>query len=561
MYYKGAMSFGREPPGQPGAEGAWPASDGHRARTLTAQEANTSRFGIGKATHDYAGVVVLRDVDLEISAGTVHGLVGENGSGKSTLIKILSGAMAPRYGELYLDDQVITLSSPGDAQRRGIGVVHQDYNLFPDLSVADNVFGVGKAPPHRKLFPLAVDKRKVRRMVWETLTSLGVSLSPDALIRTLDAAERKFVEIARAMLLQPRFLILDEPTASLEPQGAESVLALLGRLRARGVGMAFVSHRLDEVLKISDCVTVLRDGARVTCEPNTGLTEDRLAELILGYKHVARRSSAGGVGEDELVTVTDLEVDPKAAPVNFSVRRGEIFGLTGLLGSGAARVVRMLGGAEPMRGSLKIDGVRVRVSSPRDASRAGIGFVPEDRKALGLVADQSVAVNISLASLSAVATAGWLHLRELDRRATVYRERLDIRARSVRQPAKSLSGGNQQKVLLAKWLASKVRVLVIEEPTHGIDIGGKAQVHELLRQFAAEGGTIVVASTDIGEVLELCHRIGIMRHGALTEVLSTEELTHLDVALRGVKSVESVVESLVETGVAEEISETGVAGA
>lgn len=547
------MPVAREPSEQRVGGKARRRAGKSEARTLTDKQANSSRFGIEKATHDYAGVVVLRGVDFEMRAGTVHGLVGENGSGKSTLIKILTGAIVPRSGEMHLDGEVITLSSPADAQKLGIGVVHQDYNLFPDMTVADNVFGVGKAPPHRRLFPLAVDKPKVRRMVWETLDGLGVSLSPGALVRTLDAAERKFVEIARAMLLQPRFLILDEPTASLEPRAAESVLALLARLRSRGVGMAFVSHRLDEVLKISDQVTVLRDGSRVALRPNEGLTEDHVAELILGYKHVASRSSAEGVADDELVTITDLIVDPKASPVSFTVRRGEIFGLTGLLGSGAARVVRMLGGADPFRGKLLIDGNEVRISSPRDASRAGIGFVPEDRKALGLVPDQSVAVNISLASLNAVASAGWVHLRELEKRGNLFRERLDIRARSVRQPAKSLSGGNQQKVLLAKWLASHVRVLVIEEPTHGIDIGGKAQVHELLRRFAADGGTIIVASTDISEVLELCHRIGIMRHGALTEVLSTEELTHLDVALRGVKSVESVVEALVETGVAEEM--------
>ena len=221
------------------------------------------RFGIRNATHDYSGVVVLSDVDFELATGTVQGLVGENGSGKSTLIKILTGAVLPSAGQLYLGDRPVSFSTPAEAQRDGIGVVHQDYHLFPDLSVIDNVFGVGKAPPRRSWFPLIVDKPKIRSDVRETLGRLGIELDPDALVRTLGPAERKFVEIARAMLLSPQFLILDEPTASLEPSASQSVLELLGRLRERGVGLLFVSHRLDEVLRICDQVTVLRDGRRV----------------------------------------------------------------------------------------------------------------------------------------------------------------------------------------------------------------------------------------------------------------------------------------------------------
>jgi ABC-type sugar transport system ATPase subunit len=252
------------------------------------------------------------------------------------------------------------------------------------------------------------------------------------------------------------------------------------------------------------------------------------------------------------VELVEVQVEPTASPVSFTVKRGEIFGLTGLVGSGASKLVRMVGGAQPLAGTLKLEGKEVRIAAPRDASAAGIGFVPEDRKGVGLIGDQSVAINISLASLGDVASFGWLHPREVNRRAEIFRERLDIRAKSVRQVVKSLSGGNQQKVLLAKWLASGVKVLVIEEPTHGIDIGGKSQVHDLLRRFAADGGSIIIASTDVGEVLEVCNRIGIMRHGALTDVVSTDDVTHLDVVVRGLRSAEQLVESLVETGAAGE---------
>lgn len=510
------------------------------------------RFGARQITHDYSGVVALRDVEYEMSGGSVHGLVGENGSGKSTLIRLLTGVLSPRAGTIYLDDERFEFTSPGEAQRNGIGVVHQDYHLFPDLSVADNVYGVGKPPPRRSWLPVAVDKGDVRRRVRETFHSLGIELSPDVLVRSLGPAERKFVEIARAMLLTPRFLILDEPTASLEPQASRSVLDLLMRLRERGVGLCFVSHRLDEVLQISDRVTVLRDGRRIACEAREGLTEEKLADLILGRKHVSRRGSGSRATGEVILSLSGVAVAPDATPVAFEIQRGEIFGLTGLLGSGASRIVRMIGGAEPLLGTLQIEGRPVRINKPRDATRLGIGFVPEDRKAAGLVPEQSVAVNISLASLNKVSTAGLLSPRAIDRRGDAFRAKLDIRTPSVRAAVKSLSGGNQQKVMLAKWLASGVRVLAIEEPTHGIDIGGKDQVHVLLREFVAEGGTIVVSSTDASEVLELCDRIGIMRHGALTAVLSADELTHTNVTVQGLRTREELIESLIATGTAGE---------
>jgi len=512
------------------------------------------RFGIGRATHDYVGVRALQDVDFELTSGTVHGLVGQNGCGKSTLIKILTGAIQPTAGDMHLDDAIVEFGSPATAQQHGIGVVHQDYHLFPDLNVAANVYGVSKSPPRRRLTRV-VDKRELARRVTDMLTALGIDIEPSALVRDLDPAERKFVEIARAMLLGPQFLILDEPTASLEPRGAQSVLALLERLREQGVGLCFVSHRLDEVLRISDRVTVLRDGRLVDRVPCEGLTEQRLAELIIGAEQrKPERAEERAVSEETALRVHHLHVRPGLPPVEFEVKRGEIFGLTGLLGSGAAEIVRMLGGARPFSGALEVYGEQVSIRAPADASRAGIGFIPEDRKAVGLVQDQSVAVNVSLPSLEQVSTAGWVKRSRLEERAEGYRSSLDIRTPTVRAAVKTLSGGNQQKVMLAKWLASRVRILAIEEPTHGIDIGGKVQVHELLRDLAAKGGTIVVASTDVHEVLELCDRVGIMRHGALLEVLESRELSHAELAAAGVRDIEEFVESLVGTGHATEVA-------
>ena len=329
------------------------------------------------------------------------------------------------------------------------------------------------------------------------------------------------------------------------------MLSLLERLRADGLGLCFVSHRLDEILRIADEVTVLRDGRRIAHLERAELSESKLARLITGSDQPAaapeRRRPEPGDRETAL-RVTDLTVAPGSDPVGFEVTRGEIFGLTGLLGSGAAEIVRMLGGADPLRGELEVGGAPASIQTPRDASRLGIGFIPEDRKGAGLVADQSVAINISLSSLPSVAVAGWLKFRQVISRALHYRDGLDIKVRSVRAPTRTLSGGNQQKVMLAKWLASGATLLAIEEPTHGVDIGAKRQVHDLLRKFTEDGGTIVLASTDVREVLELCDRIAIMRHGAMTEVLSASELTRADVTLRGAGDPEALLESLVESG-------------
>ncbi len=513
-----------------------------------------SRFGVRGVTHDFSGVRALEHVEFEMASGVVHGLVGENGSGKSTLIKILTGVLQPTRGTLYSDDRELKFSSPAEAQEHGIGVVHQDYHLFRDLSVAANVYGVSKPPPRRR-FSRVVDKREVERRVTALFTSLGIDIPPEALVRDLGPAERKFVEIARAMLLRPKFLILDEPTASLEPQAAQSVLSLLARLREQSVGLAFVSHRLDEVLRISDRVTVLRDGHRVATRDAKGLAERDLAELIVGGVHEERRKRrvelAGG---DVAVRVRGLQLRPGVPPVEFEVRRGEIFGLTGLLGSGAAEIVRMLGGAEPLDAEIEIYGQPTRIRDPRSASRAGIGFIPEDRKAIGLVQEQSIALNVSLPSLGAVSRMGIMSASAMARRAEEYRTKLRIRTPSVRTPVKSLSGGNQQKVMLAKWLASGVRTLAIEEPTHGIDIGGKVQVHDLLRDLAAGGGAVVLASTDVHEVLSVCDRIGVMRHGRLIDVLSSEELSHSGLAAMGAKDTGDLLETLIETGREKELA-------
>ena len=504
-------------------------------------------YGIEGCYHDYTGVPVLTDVGFRLAPGQVHALVGENGSGKSTLIKILTGALQPRLGTITMDDEEVRLSTPAAAQGLGIGVVHQDYHLFPELTVAQNIFGVNASMPRRR-WTRTMDRTAVERTVEGLLEELHIEIPSTKAVHMLSTTERKFVEIASAMLLHPRFLILDEPTASLEPAAARSVLNLMDRLRKQGVGVAFISHRLDEIMSIADMITVLRDGRVIATLPTSESDEDKLADLItggMGDGAGARRDwkPSGTV----MVKVSDMRVGPGRPRLGFEVERGEIFGLTGLLGAGAERIVRMLGGAEPLNGTLEVGGASGKIRTPRHAYRLGIGFMPEDRKGTGLIHEQSIALNVSLPSLGNVSRAGVLRDAEIRDRAEGYRGQLSIKTGSVDQPVWTLSGGNQQKVMLAKWLASGANVLAIEEPTHGVDVGAKAQVHDLLRAFADEGGTVIVASTDPGEVLELCDRIGIMRHGALAQIVSADELTKSAVTVLGTRDPEQMLETLIES--------------
>ncbi len=483
------------------------------------------RFGVQAAVHDYSGVVVLRDVDYELRGGEIHALLGENGSGKSTLIKVLTGAVKPTGGTLHLDGEPVHFASPQQAQAAGIAVVHQNYNLFSDLSIEKTLLASAGEVPRRLSAIAGVNHRAWRRQVQALLHRLGMDLDPRALVGSLGPAERKFVEIARAMVADPRFLILDEPTASLEPAAAERVLDLMRTLRSHGVGLAFVSHRLDEVAATAERVTVLRDGQRVVERSSAGLTTGEMARLMVGNRsQESVRPTASTVRSDVLLRMSDVRCAEDADPFDIDVHAGEILAVTGLVGSGAATFVAMVGGDVPLRGRAEVDGHEVSLRTARDAQRHGIGFIPEDRKARGLVIEQSCAVNISLASLEKVSTAGRVSRRRLLRRAEEFRTRLDIRMPGPDAPASALSGGNQQKVLVAKWLASGVRLIAVEEPTQGVDIGGRAQIHDLLREFTAAGGSVVLFSTDVREVLGLADRVAVFRHGCLARVHAFDEL-------------------------------------
>jgi ABC-type sugar transport system ATPase subunit len=495
-------------------------------------------------SYAYGGVQALEDVTFELQAGRVQGLVGQNGAGKSTLIQILVGALRPLEGAVYVGEEDVSFASPAEAQGRGIAAVHQDAQLFPQMDVATNVYAIDHPLPRRRRLR-SIDWVEIRRRTSEFLGELGIAIEPRRIVGSLSLAERKLVQIARAVALRPAFLILDEPTASLERRSSRAVLDLVERLREAGLAICFVSHRLDEVRAIADEITVLCDG-RVVGKVPRGATEEQLIHLMLGsstaWDEPKERDETRG---DVALRVSDLLLRPEARPIALDLAAGEILGVTGLAGSGAEDLVRMIAGARPCPVELVVYGRRVRPRTPAEAIRAGIAFVPEDRQHEGVFGALSIAKNISMASLAGVSWFGLLRRRRLVERARSYVESMNIRTPSTSAPVSSLSGGNQQKVLAARCLSAGAKVLVLHEPTHGVDIGAIAQIHELLRDFATAGGSVIVASGEVRELLKLCHRIAVFRDGELVEILSPSQ-RESEVVLAGVRDAEELLDSLIE---------------
>ncbi|GGM27625.1 sugar ABC transporter ATP-binding protein [Micromonospora yangpuensis] len=472
--------------------------------------------GVGKS---FLGVRVLDAVDLDVTPGEVHAVVGENGAGKSTLMKIVSGGHAPDGGTVEFAGRPRSFRGPRDAQHAGIGIIHQEFNLLPERTVAENVH-LGHEPVRRGL----VDRRAMLTRTRELLDSIGQQAVPaDVPVRRLGVARQQVVEIAKALALDARLLIMDEPTAALADHEVELLYALVRRLQERGIGLLYVSHRLAEVFDLADRITVLKDGRRVTTVRTADTTADELVRHMVGrelshyYPDRARPDDRGPVR----LTVRH-GTNRRLRGVDLELRAGEVLGLGGLQGSGRSAVARAIFGVEPFTaGELTLDDTPVRLRSPRAAMRAGIAYVTEDRKGEGIVARQSVLDNALLAS-RAVGTGR-------ARRGVRVRELLtavQVRAAGVDQEIRFLSGGNQQKVVLARWLALDPRILLFDEPTRGIDVGAKSTIHDLVRRLARDGAAVLMISSDLPELLGMSDRIVVMRDGAVAGELpagATEE--------------------------------------
>ena len=470
----------------------------------------SKRFGATQA---------LSDVSMQLRPGEVHALLGENGAGKSTLIKIMTGIQSPDAGEIVLDGQEIHLASSQDAQRYGIAAMYQEPMIFPDLSVAENIF-IG----HRNRGKI-VDRRKMEKEAREVLARLGVQIEVDEPARGLTLAEQQTVEIAKAISLDVRVLIMDEPTASLSAHEVRRLFRIIDNLRAQGVAILFISHRMDEVFEISDTVTILRDGQWISTRPRAELTPRMAIRDMVGRQVVEIFRRERRTPGDVRLKVEGLSRSGAFEDISFEIHAGEVLGFAGLVGARRTDVGLALFGIAPAeKGTVTLDGQPATVSSPRQALDRGIAYSTEDRRQLGLIMGQSISNNIVLPSLQRFLDKFGLVKREEEAQvAETYRMLLNIRAASVDVPTASLSGGNQQKVVISKWLETHPKVLILDEPTRGIDVGAKVEVHQLIDELAGQGMAIMLISSDLPEVLAMSDRILIMREGRQMAILDHTE--------------------------------------
>ena len=487
----------------------------------------TPLISVQNLSKSFPGVKALDAVQFDLRAGEVHALMGENGAGKSTLMKILAGVYRKDSGEIRLNGDRVDIESPAHAQSLAIGIIHQELQLMGDLTAAQNIF-LGHEP--RKMFGLLLDEEQLNRDAQALFDRMHLVLDPTTRIDTLTVARQQMVEIAKALSFKSRVLIMDEPTAALNNAEIEELFRIIRQLRSEGVGIVYISHKMDEIQRIADRITVLRDGAYVDTVPADTPMPEVIAMMVGRYLEHTEKHIPDTSANDVLLEVRGLNRGRVIRDVSFSVRSGEIVGLAGLMGAGRTEVARAVFGADPVdSGEIRVRGERVRITSPQDAVRAGLGYLSEDRKHFGLATGMDVESNITLPSLKR-----WLKWGIFLNRPAIHTisqqmvDKLRIKTPSLTQTARLLSGGNQQKVVIAKWLVQDCDILIFDEPTRGIDVGAKSEIYKLLVDLAEQGRAIVVISSELPEVLQLSHRILVMCEGRITGEVAGNTATQED---------------------------------
>ena len=480
----------------------------------------------------FPGVKALQDVSLTLARGEVLALLGENGAGKSTLMKVLGGAHRPDAGDILIDGQPTEIHSPHDSQAAGIAIIYQEFNLVPGLTAADNIF-LGQEQTRLGFIRRGDERRRAR----EIFQRLEIDIDPDALCRDLTVAQQQIVEIAKALALDARILVMDEPSAALTTREVDRLYAIIRELKSQGIGVIYISHRLEEIFEVCDRISVLRDGCNVGERPVGEVTRQGLIEMMVGRElknEFPRRESSIGKARLE---VSGLKRGRSVRDVSFNVREGEILGVTGLVGAGRTETVRLIFGADRREsGTIKLDGQELNIRTPADAIAARIGLLTEDRKLQGLVLPHSVRDNFGLPNLDWLSSFGFVKRRAEREAFAGYIDSLQIKVPHQEQAAKNLSGGNQQKVVLAKWLARNCEVLIFDEPTRGIDVGAKYEIYCLMNELAAKGKSIIMISSELPEILGMSDRILVMHEGRITgEIADVPNATQeqvLDLAVK-----------------------------
>jgi ABC-type sugar transport system ATPase subunit len=471
----------------------------------------------------FPGVHALRGIDLELHRGEVLALLGENGAGKSTLIKVLGGAQMPDAGEIAIDGQIQAIANPLDAQRAGIGIIYQEFNLVPELSARENIF-LGQEGGGLRWLPLTAERNRVRAL----FERIGVQIDGEARCADLSIAQQQVVEIAKALLTDARIIVMDEPSATLTLKEVDRLFAIIRELKSQGIGVIYISHRLDEIFEVADRVMVMRDGEHIDTRTIGESTREKMIELMVGRTLEDEfPKQPAEIGEPRLV-VRELCRGTAVQNVSFQVRRGEIVGLTGLVGAGRTETARLIFGADQLeKGEIELDGVSLHLKSPREAIAAGICLLTEDRKSEGLVLGHTVRENFGLPNLSNFSRWGFLSKRRESQALAGYVETLQIKLTGSEQRVGTLSGGNQQKVVLAKWLERNSDVIIFDEPTRGIDVGAKFEIYLLMNRLAASGKAILMISSELPEVIGMSDRILVMHEGRLkgeiTDVANTSQ--------------------------------------
>lgn len=478
----------------------------------------------------FSGVPALKNVDLRVRAGEIHALVGENGAGKSTLMKILSGAYTKDGGELWIDGQPAEINSPRDGKANGIGIVYQEFELAGDLTVAENIY-LDRLSSQKVIRWKALFEKAGRQ-----LEELGFAIDPQKKVSQLSVAYQQVVEIAKVLSGNAKILVMDEPTAVLTPRETEQLFVLLDKLRAKGVSIIYISHRMEEIFRLADTITIMRDGEVTGTGRRQNLTVDKTIELMIGRRLEALFPQRQAEIGDEVLRVEDLTGERFSA-ISFSVRRGEVLGLAGLVGSGRTETVRAIFGADRLAsGKVFLDGRQVCLRSPASAVRAGISLVPESRKEQGLVVDFPIRSNMTMASIRSVASAAGVIQGGKERQlAESLVGQLTVKTSSIELPAKNLSGGNQQKVVLAKWFNAHSKVIIFDEPTRGVDVGAKVEIYNLINEFARQGQGVILISSELAEIIGMCDRVVVLSEGKKAGELGKESLTELEIMKLAVK--------------------------